>query len=151
MKYIGYARIASQHQADASSLNRQTEMLHEYARNNNLILEEVISESASGTSIDRTGIKTLLERLSTGQYKGILCTRIDRISRNSTDFLVFKQFMDKKGLVIITTEEKLENNPASRLVNSMMAAIAEYERAEISERIKVGIAKANLKRKSAQN
>src|SRR3989339_1699696 len=125
-KYILYARVASQQQADANSLTQQIDDLQEYAKTNNLEIGEVISEFASGTSIDRVGIKTMLKRLSTGQYNGVLCTKIDRLCRNWIDFSVFHRFMEEKGMEIITTqgkfENKLESSPADKFISTVMAA-----------------------------
>ena len=148
-KYILYARVATEQQGqEGVSLNQQVEILKEFAIKNKLEIGEIISEVGSGISKDKVSFNKMLKMLSTGRYEGILCTRIDRISRNTNDFLRFKNFMQKKGLEMIFTEDNLENSPSARFISSVMAAVGEYNRILMSERIKAGIKKAKLEGKN---
>jgi len=77
-----------------------------------------------------------------GKFKIILVTKMDRFARSVKDFVDFLGRLDEYRVRFIATTQSIdtdENNAASKLLRNMLAAIAEFERGIISERVKAGL------------
>ena len=77
-----------------------------------------------------------------GKFKIILVIKIDRFARSVKDFVNFLGQLDDYKVRFIAITQGIdtdENNAASKLLRSMLAAIAEFERDIISERVKAGL------------
>lgn len=147
MKCIIYVRTATEKQAkEVNSLEAQEELLRDYAKKNNLEVEQVISEVASGNDKNRNGLKTLINLISSGEYKTILCSSIDRLSRNFLTFLDFYKLAVDKKLEIITLNGIYKPDLEKGLPNIFSFGFAQTEKYMMSERIKRGIRNAKLRK-----
>jgi site-specific DNA recombinase len=83
MKLIGYARVSSDSQEDNTSLLDQETRIRSYCVAMNHQLIGIHSEVASGASMKRPSLQTLLDYLPI--VEGIIVLKLDRLSRSVLD------------------------------------------------------------------
>src|SRR3990167_1697603 len=111
MNVAAYLRCSSERQED--SPETQLGILMEYASRENLTIVAVYSDEAlsGGKAIKgRTGFKQLLADRKAKGFDKVLCVRLDRLSRNILDFMLFEQEAAKHGLEIIYATERYSND-----------------------------------------
>lgn len=127
---FGYARVSTMEQ----NLERQLSVL-------NSVCDKVIIEKASGKSTsDRPELQNLLSHLRQGDF--LIVKSIDRLARNTRDLLELVDQLIELGVTVkfLDNNMSFDNNPASRLILTMMGAVAEFERGIIASRRDEGIA-----------
>lgn len=127
---IGYARVSTKEQ----NLERQLSVL-------NLVCDKVIIEKASGKSTsDRPELQNLLSYLREGD--SLIIKSIDRLARNTKDLLELVDKLIEQSITVkfLDNSMSFDNTPASRLILTMMGAVAEFERGIIASRRDEGIA-----------
>jgi DNA invertase Pin-like site-specific DNA recombinase len=85
-KYILYARKSSEDKnRQVTSIEDQIIELKRLAENRNITIVEIIKESQSAKKPGRKGFNVMLEKIHSGEADGILCWKLDRLSRNALD------------------------------------------------------------------
>ena len=133
---IGYARVSSNDQ----NLERQLEALKV------LGIIRIYTDKTSGKNTDRPGFLQMMDYVREGDH--VYVCSMDRLARSLKDLLEVNERFQKKGVAIhylkenITIDPNGNLSPISKLLLSMMGAVAEFERALIRERQAEGIALA---------
>lgn len=128
---IGYARVSTHQQQE--SLSAQKQALEEYG------CENIYTDQVSGAKTNRPGLMAALEYAREGD--SVVVTRLDRLGRSTIDILRTVEELDDRGIRIEALDTKLDTDtPAGRLVISVLASMAEFERNLIVERTKEGLA-----------
>ncbi len=85
--YFLYARKSSESEdRQMQSIEDQTEKLEEYARGRGLTVKGVYSEARSAKKPhNRPAFAEMLDRITAGEADGILCWKINRLTRNPID------------------------------------------------------------------
>lgn len=138
MTRYGYARVSSEDQ----DLTIQRKALK--AAGCTLIREEKVSgASRSG----RTELLTLLDFVQPGDQ--IIVTKLDRLARSTLDMLTIIKDLGDRGIGFRSLAEPWADttSPAAKLMLTVMAGVAEFERERIRERQREGIAKAKAEGK----
>lgn len=114
------------------------------ARRLRIVLE--VEETASGKSSIRPGLARVLEAAQRGAIDVVLVQRLDRWGRSTLDLLANLRRLRSAGVAFIAIAQGLEVRPeheaVSDLTLTVLAAVAEFERAVIVERTLDGIAAA---------
>ncbi|MEG1578768.1 MAG: recombinase family protein [Oscillospiraceae bacterium] len=93
-------------------------------------------EGLSGYYSDRPQYMQLLRDISDNKIKAVICYKFDRISRKTLDLLnLVEQLKIKKIAFISCTDEVDTSSRTGKIVMSLLASIAEFERDIIAERI----------------
>lgn len=130
---IGYARVSTHHQQD--SLDAQKLALEGYG------CKKIYADRISGASSSRPGLAAALDYAREGD--SVVVTRLDRLGRSTVDILRTVQDLDTRGITIEALDTQLDTRtPAGRLVLSVLASMAEFERNLIVERTREGLAHA---------
>ena len=130
---IGYARVSTNQQQD--SLEAQQQALKAYG------CEKIYTDQISGARTDRPGLKAALAYAR--ENDSIVVTRLDRLGRSTVDILHTVQDLDNRGITIEALDTQLDTRtPAGKLVLSVLASMAEFERNLIVERTREGLAHA---------
>lgn len=127
---FGYARVSTKDQ----SLERQLAVLEP-------VCDKIISEKESGkTTSERPELLNLLSHLREGDT--LVAHSIDRLARNTRDLLEMIDALVERGIVVrfLVNGMSFDNSPQSRLILTMMGAVAEFERGMIASRRNEGIA-----------
>ncbi len=86
IKYILYARKSSEAEdRQVLSVESQIEELKVFANRMELNVIDVVSEERSATKPGRPLFAQVLDRIEQGEAQGILCWKLDRLSRNPID------------------------------------------------------------------
>ena len=128
-KNIAYVRVSSVEQNEA----RQREALQEYK------IDRWFVEKASGKDTKRPKLQEMLDYVR--EDDTVYVEEFSRLGRSTADLLSIVQQLEDAGVKFVSIKEKFDTKtPAGKLQMTMMAAIAEFERAMILERQREGIA-----------
>jgi resolvase len=141
MSRIGYVRVSSKDQ----NLDRQGENLSDVFK--------VFSDTLSGKSTDRPGLKSLLSFIREGDI--VVVSELDRLGRNNKELTEVMSIIQSKGATIeilsLPSLSGIEDENLRRLLNNLIIEIykyqAEAERVRILERQRQGIEIAKRKGK----
>ena len=96
-----YVRKSRLKDTDSMEIDRQIELLVEYAERNKMQYI-IFHEKGSSEDWNRPQLQEMMSFLKNENYDGILVTDQDRISRDSTDMGLFKRFCKKENLLLYT-------------------------------------------------
>ena len=135
---IAYVRVSTEEQNEA----RQTEALTEYG------IEKWYTEKVSAKNMDRPKLREMLDFVREGDT--VYVHDFSRLARSTKDLLDILEYLDKKKVALISNKENLDTaTPTGKLMVTMIAAINEFERQNILDRQKEGIAIAKKNGKYA--
>lgn len=130
MKYA-YIRVSSVDQ----NQSRQIEAMKKY----DIPEENYYTEKISGKNVNRPKLQELLAKVQAGDV--IHIHDFSRLSRSVADLLKLVEELQAKGVHLISNKENLDTStPTGKLMLTMIGAINEFERANLLERQKEGIA-----------
>lgn len=130
MKYA-YIRVSTVEQNEA----RQLEAMKKYE----IPEENYYIEKVSGKDTNRPKLQELLATVQAGDV--IHIHDFSRLSRSVADLLKLVEELQAKGVHLISNKENLDTaTPTGKLMLTMIGAINEFERANLLERQKEGIA-----------
>ena len=128
-KNVAYVRVSIVKQNEA----RQREALKEYD------IDRWFIEKASGKDTKRPELQAMLDYIR--EDDTVYVEEFSRLGRSTADLLSIVQRIEDTGAKFISIKENFDKKtPAGKLQMTMMAAIAEFERAMILERQREGIA-----------
>lgn len=139
---VCYLRVSTQEQATRGvSLKAQESRLDAYCKMQGLEVAEVFCEegvSGSKTLHSRPQGSTMLKMLHQKKATHIVALKLDRLFRNAEDALKQTRDWDRRGLTLHLVDMggiSMDTSSAiGRMMLTMMAAFAEFERNLISER-----------------
>ena len=140
MAVYGYIRVSTDRQAeDGESLGTQQRIIEGYAMMNGLKLDKVFIErgvSGSRPVGERPEGARLLSTLDSGDV--VITPKLDRLFRSALDSLDVLAKLKERGvsLHMIDLGGDVTGNGISKLVFTILSAVAEAERDRIRERIR---------------
>lgn len=123
------------------TLRRHEKILTEFCEKNNLVIDVVLKEVVSGESLhEREKMLALLDLVNTGDYAGVVCMDIDRLSRGSSvDSGYIMQMLQINGCKIVTPQKTYDlNNESDEQFADMKFMFSRYEHKTINKRLKAG-------------
>lgn len=127
--FFGYARISTKGQNASGQV-----MLLEQA---GVHTANVFIDIASGSTVDRPNLKKLLDSVKAGDC--VIITALDRLSRKSSDLFDLIDRFEAKGCAVKFLNTPIDTSgPTGRVVLSVLAAVAQYEKDLIASRVKAG-------------
>lgn len=124
------------------TLNRHRAILGDFIRRERLNVTTVLEEVASGESLpSRPKMLELLELVNTGEYDGVVCMDIDRLSRGSgAESGYIMQVLQINNCKIITPQKTYDlNNESDEQFADMKFLFSRYELKTINKRLRSGI------------
>ncbi len=138
-----YARVSTTEQAEEGySIDEQIRVLREYCeREGYTIYDEYIDRGISGKNITaRPAVQRLLADADEKKFDVVFVWKMNRLARKSVDLMNMVEKFNSKNIAFRSYTEKYETEtPTGKLQFQMMAAIAEYERNNIAENVKMGM------------
>lgn len=103
-KYFIYARKSSEGEdRQVTSIEDQISEMKKLAKELNIEIVGIISESKSAKEPGRKGFNELLKRIKKGEAQGILCWKLNRLARNSIDGGSIIHLLQKNNIQHIQT------------------------------------------------
>lgn len=139
---IAYIRVSTVEQNE----ERQIKALEKYN------IEKTFMEKVSAKNTDRPELKAMIDFAR--EKDTIYVHSLDRLARSTKDLLEIVEQLKKKGIHLVSDKENIDTGSATgKLMLTVLGAIAEFERANMLERQREGIAiaKANGKFKGRKS
>jgi len=116
------------------------------------IFDEYIDEGISGSKSSRPALDKMMSDAKKKRFDYILTVSIDRMGRSLKNLILLLEEMDKISVRPIFLRESIDTSTsAGRLMFSLISSISEYERAQVRERVRAGIALAKLTKSKTGN
>ena len=124
------------------TLNRHRVILADFIKRERLNVTVVLEEVVSGESLpSRPEMLKLLDLVNTGEYDGVVCMDIDRLSRGSgAESGYIMQILQINNCKIITPQKTYDlNNESDEQFADMKFLFSRYEHKTINKRLRSGI------------
>jgi DNA invertase Pin-like site-specific DNA recombinase len=119
----------------------------DYLKYNNVTPVAVLEEQKSAKNVaDRPKLREALEMVRHGRADALIVMKLDRLTRSVQDFLTILDDSVARGWNLVVLEERIETSIMGRLLATILAAFAEWERGMISSRTKAAMGKAREQR-----
>jgi site-specific DNA recombinase len=142
MEVALYARVSTprqqQHQTIAQQLSRLRDAVATHPDWH--VADEHIycDEGYSGATLKRPGLDRLRDRVAMAAVECVLITAPDRLARNYVHQMLLVDELTQRGCRVEFVERPMSNDPHDQLLLQIRAAVAEYERTFIAERMRRG-------------
>ena len=139
-----YTRVSTQMQVDGYSLDAQRDRMVSYAEFEKMhVVHEFSDEGRSGkNTAGRPRFMEMLHRIRDGnpdEVTHVLVFKLSRFGRNAADVLSSLQLMQDNGVELICVEDGIDSSKeASKLLITVLAAVAEIERENIQAQTMAG-------------
>ncbi len=146
MKSAIYARVSTADQHNAIQVRELTE----YVQRRGWELAGIYQDQISGAKASRPGLDRLMADARQRRFDVVLVWKLDRFGRSLVHCVSGIQELASLGIRFIATSQGLdtdESNPASKLLVHILAAVAQFERELIRERVCAGMRNARQKGK----
>jgi len=128
---VGYIRV--------SSIEQNTESQKELLKN--VGMDKVFEEKISGKNAKRPELQAMLDYVREGDT--VYVKDLSRLARNTKDLLNIVEYLTNKGVALKSIKENIDTSTNfGKLIITFLAAIYEFERANLLERQRDGIAVA---------
>jgi len=122
-----YARVSSERQADKGlGIPSQLRELRRYCEGkSHIVLREFTDEGFSGTTDKRPGFQAMICycRLNHERLDGLLVWKFNRFSRERVDSAVYKRYLRKLDITVISITEPIAESIDSELMEALVEAM----------------------------
>jgi DNA invertase Pin-like site-specific DNA recombinase len=138
MRAATYARVST---FDQEPENQRQE-LRRYAQARQWSTTEFVDRGISGSKDKRPALDAMLRECKRRKVDVVVC-RLDRLGRNLRHLIMLVDELAALGISFVSLAEGIDaTTPAGRLQLHVLAAIAEFERSRLRERVMAGLARA---------
>ena len=139
MRTALYARVSSERQEKEHTIGSQVEALRNYAAQHGMnIVEEFTDEGYSGARLDRPALDRMRDLAEHRGFEVLLTYCTDRLARKFVLQALILEELERFGVKAIFLEGGAVDDPLSKLMHQITGAVAEFERAKITERNRRG-------------
>lgn len=119
-----YTRVSSHKQNKRGDLDRQKELLKDYANLNNLKLIKIYKDIGSGLNTNRKGLWHLIQDSKKNQFSTILINFKDRLTRFGYRYR--EKYLSEFNVKIICVNKLDDKTPESELVEDFVAIVHSF-------------------------
>ena len=140
------ARIST---ADQHSIELQQADMRDYCKSRGWSIIEEITEEISGAAKSRPGRDKIMALARARKIDGVIVWRLNRFGRSSSELILLLNELQALGVAFTSIQESLDfSTPTGRLMASLLAVFAEFEREILLENVNAGIRKYREKNRT---
>jgi site-specific DNA recombinase len=136
-----YARVSSDQQAKAATIESQVAEIEERIAQDNHVLDDelrFVDDGYTGSTLLRPALERLRDVAYAGAIDVLYVHSPDRLARKYAYQVLLVDELRKAGVEVIFLNRKINESPEDELLLQVQGMIAEYERAKILERSRRG-------------
>jgi site-specific DNA recombinase len=141
MRVAIYVRVSTQRQAQTQTIEQQIDRLQAHIEVQGWLLEPehvYRDDGYSGAKLNRPGLDSLRDRAALAEFDLVLITEPDRLARNYVHQMLVMDELERRGIRVEFLDRPMSDDPHDRLLLQIRGAVAEYERTQISDRMRRG-------------
>lgn len=141
-----YLRVST----DTQNHDSQERELREYCLRRGWSNVEWYRDTSSGAKQDRQGLIVLMTKVRRGKVDIILAFKLDRLARSLGHLAQLIAELQNHQVALVCPSQGIDTsnskyNPAAQLQLNILAAVAQFEKELITERVNAGIAAAKAR------
>jgi site-specific DNA recombinase len=134
-----YGRVSTARQEEENTIETQLGAVREYASKNNItVVKEYIDNGWSGDSLVRPALDQLRIDAKNNLWKAVLIYDPDRLARRYSYQELVMDELREAGIEVLFVTTTAPKNSEDKILYGVKGLFAEYERAKISERFRLG-------------
>ena len=136
-----YARVSSEQQTQAKTIDSQRAALRERIAQDGAVLSpghEFVDAGYSGSTLIRPALEQLRDVVAGGEVERVYVYAPDRLARKYAYQVMLVDEFQRAGVELVFLNRTLGQSPEDELLLQMQGMIAEYERAQMLERSRRG-------------
>ena len=111
-----------------------------------LVRDQYDDGGISGGTLERPGLKRLVEDIEDGLVDVVVVYKIDRLSRSLADFAKLVEVFDRNGVTFVSVTQSFNTTTSmGRLTLNILLSFAQFEREVTAERIRDKVAASRKK------
>ena len=104
---------------------------------------EFVDHGVSGTREKRPALEALLAAVRARRVDVVACVKLDRLARSTHHLVTLAKELEALGVDLVVLDQAIDTTtPSGRLLFHMLAAVAEFERDLIRDRVLAGLRRA---------
>ncbi len=142
MRAVLYCRVSTMEQVDNLSLPTQEKACREYAERHGYTVAHVfVDRGESAKTTDRPEFQRMLTacRKERGKLHAVIVYGLSRFSRNNADHHAIAALLRGQGIALRSVTEPIDDSPAGRFMEAVIAGMAQFDNDQRSDRTKVGM------------
>ena len=134
-----YGRVSTSNQEEEETIKTQLSAVYEFAEKNSYtVVQEYLDEGWSGDILARPALDQLRQDARNKKWEAVLIYDPDRLARRYSYQELIMDELKEAGIEVIFVTISAPKNTEDKILHGVRGLFAEYERAKITERFRLG-------------